>query len=346
MATGSGLDAQFGCKNESTVGTKVTVDRFFNFDSSALTFEPTYLDGVGLQAGRKYKSVNQTGIARRSASGQVQIPVMTKGFGWFWQHFIGSAGTAVVTSGGTLAYDQYHTPGPLLGKSFTAQVGKPEPRTGTVKPATYNGCKVQDWSLTFADNAKTMASFTVDAWDEDTVTSLAVASYPTNNVQWDFSNVTVFNIGGTPATSGGKTTISGGAAVQAVVTSLTLTGTNSMANQRYGLGNAGTKKEQLENNFVNIAGSFKAEFDSSNFLTQFAAGTSTALQITSVGSIIESSTHFTLDIILPTVKITKAPVAVTGPDIVTMDGEFTVYDPDDGSNPPIQVHIISTDTVV
>lgn len=345
MATGSGLDAQIGFKNETTVGTKVTVDRFFNFNSSDLTFDPTYLEGTGLQAGRKFKSVNQVGIARRSATGKIEVPVMTQGFGWFWQHFIGSAGTAALVSGGTLAYEQFHTPGALWGKSFTTQVGKPEPSTGTVKPFTYNGCKMLDWTLTFADNAKTLCDFTVDAWDESTSDSLAVASYETDNIQWDFSQVTNFSIGDTASTTGGKTTITGGSPVTAVVSSLAIAGKNSLSNERFGLGSAGVKREQLENDFTSITGTFKAEYDSTNFISEFDEGTSTALQIDSFGAIIEGTTKYQLSVIIPAVKITKAPVAISGPDLVTVDGEFTVYDPDDGQNPPIMIHIVSIDTV-
>lgn len=344
MATGSGLDAQFGAKDEATVGTAVTVDRFFDFDSSDLAFDPSYIEGVGLQAGRKFKSINQVGIARKSAGGKIEIPVMQNGFGWFWKHFIGSDGTAAQVAGGTLAYEQYHTPGDLLSKSFTCQVGKPEPDSGTVEPYTYNGCKITDWELTFEDNAKTLCNFTIDAWDEDTVASLATASYTDSNIEWDFADVSLFKMGGTATTTSGVTTMASGTSVTSVVTSLSLSGKNSLANERYGLGNSGTKKEQLENDFTSITGAFKAEFNHSDFVSDFSAGTTTAIQITSTGGTIESSTVYTLDIIIPAVKITKAPVAISGPDLVTVDGEFMVYDPDDGSNPAIQIHIISTDS--
>jgi Phage tail tube protein len=344
MATGSGLDAQFGVKTETTVGTAATVDRFFDFNSSDLAFDPSYIEGSGIQAGRKFKSVSQAGIARKSAGGKVEIPVLQKGFGWFWEHFIGSTGTATQIGTGT-AYKQIHTPGDLSGVSFTAQVGKPEPDTGTVKPFTYNGCKVTDWELTLEDNANTLCNFTIDAWDEDIVTALASASYVTNAVEWNFAHITTFTIGGTPGTSGGLTSISGGTDVSSVVSSVSFSGKNTLAVDRFGLGNAGIKKEQLEIDFTSITGTFKAEFNSSDFQSQFRAGTTTALQIDHVGAVIDGADTYLLSVIVPTVKITKAPVSVSGPGLVTVDGEFMVYDPDDGTNPAFQVHIVSTDTV-
>ncbi|MGH7239683.1 MAG: phage tail tube protein [Candidatus Saccharimonadales bacterium] len=346
MATGSGLDAQVGVKTEATVGTAVTVDRFFDFDTAELVLEPSYIEGTGLQAGRKFKSVNQVGIARRTATGKFQVPVMQKGYGWFWKHFIGSTGTAVVVSGGTLAFEQYHTAGDLSGISFTTQIGKPEPDTGTVKPFTYNGCKITDWDLTFADNALTVGTFTVDGWDEDTAPALASASYATDNVQWSFADVSVFKIGGTPTTTSGVTSISGGVNVSSVVSQVVLTGKNNLKIDRFGLGNAGIKKEQLEVDFTSITGTFTAEYNSADFQSEFEAGTTTSLQLDSIGPVIESTTNYKLSVILPAIKITKAPAVVSGPGLVTVAGEFMVYDPDDGSNPPIQIHIVSTDTVV
>src|SRR6266702_6600444 len=125
MPTGSGLDAQLGTKTETTVGTLSTpVTQFFPFDSSSLTYDPGYIEGSGLLAGIRFKDVSQAAIARKSAMGKIEIPVMAKGFGWWLKHLIGStANPALIAS---TAYKQVHVPGGLRGLSFTAQVGKPE----------------------------------------------------------------------------------------------------------------------------------------------------------------------------------------------------------------------------
>lgn len=347
MATGSGLDSQLGTVTESTVGTAATVTHFFTFDSSDLAFDPSYIEGQGLRAGKQFKSISQAGIVRKAASGKVELPLMYKGMSWWMTHCIGATQTPLVVPSGTLAFESYFVPAGLRGKSFTTQIGKPEPAAGTVNPFTYNGCKVTDWSIAFSDNANTLLTVSIDAWNEAEGTpSLATATYPTGNGLYNFSNVTNFKWGGTPTTTSGKTSISSGTSVAEVVSSLTLTGTNTLATERYGLGNSGVKKEQYEDDFTSIAGTFSGEYSESEFQSQFRAGTTTALQIDSTGPIIESSTVYTFSVILPTVKITKAAATISGPGLVTVDGEFTVYDPDDGSNPPIQIHIISTDTVL
>ena len=348
MATGSALDGQLGTKTETTVGTAVTADHFFTFDTADLTFTPTYIEGQGIRAGKTFKSISQAGIVRKAASGKVELPLMYKGMSWWMTHCLGASQTPLVVPSGTLAFETYFVPTGFIGKSFTAQIGKTDPNSGSTNAFNYPGCKVTEWDLAWADNANTMLTVTIDSWNEAEGTpSLATATYPTGNGLFNFSNVTTFKLGGTVTTTSGKTSVSTGTSVASVVSSLTLSGKNTLATERYGLGNSGLKKEQLVEDFVGLTGTFSAEYNESEFQSQFRAGTTTAIQIDSVSTnFIESSTPYLFSVILPTVKITKAAPTITGPGIVTVAGEFTVYDPDDGSNPPLQIHIVSTDTVL
>lgn len=344
MPTGSGLDSQLGTKTESAVGTlAVPVTQFFPFNNADLTPNPSYIENNGIMAGARFKDANQVGIARKAASGQITVPVMMNGFGWWLKHILGSTADPVLD--GTLAYKQIHTPGGLRGVSFTTQIGKPDPRTGTVAPRTYRGCKVTDWTLTFNDNAVTTLDMSVDAWDQDTATTLAAATYPAGNKAFNFAHVTTFTTGGTASTTAGLTTISGGIAVPSVVTKLALSGKATLAADRYGLGNAGVKKEQLETDFFVITGAFEGEFDADTWETPLEDGDIIPIQVDSVGPDIESGKPYLLSIIMPACIVTKAPAPVSGPDIVKVSGEFTVYDPKltDGT-PPIQVVIESTDS--
>jgi hypothetical protein len=348
MPTGSGLDGQLGTKTEVTPGTVLTPDHWFNFDSADISFAPSYIEGQGIRAGKYFKSVNQAGIARKAAAGKIELPMMYKGMSWWIQHMMGSTQTLAVVPTGTLAFEAYFTPSGLRGKSFSTQVGTPDPNTGTVVPMNFNGCKITDWELAFADNANTLLTLTVDAWNVNaTAPTLGVATYITNNQLHNFSNVSTFTLGGTASTAAGKTTIAAGVNVASVVSSLTIVGKNTLATDRFGLGNAGLKKEQLETDFTAITGTFAAEYNEAEFQTPFRVGTTTAIQIGSFSTnFIESSTAYQVSVIMPACKITKAAPTVAGPGIVAVSGEFVVYDPDDGTNPPIQIHIVSTDTVL
>lgn len=344
MATGSGLDAQLGTKTETTVGTLATpVTQFFPVNTAELTFTPSYIEGSGLMAGQRFKDVSQAGIVRKDAGGKIEIPVMSKGFGWWMKHILGSqGGLSNPTVIATTAFKQVHVPGGLRGISFTAQIGKPEPGTGTVKARTYNGCKVSDWDLTLQDNALTLLSMTVDAWNEDTATALATASYPASNQVFNFSHVTAFKTGGTPTTTSGVCSIAGGVTVPSVATKMSLTGKATLADQRYGLGNAGIKKEQLESDYFMLTGSFEGEFDSVTWEPPFLAGSTIALQVDSSFGDAGSGNPYLLSIIIPAAKITSAPAVVSGPDLVRVSGQFNVYS--DGVNAPVQITLVSTDS--
>ena len=342
---GSGLDAQFGVKIESVVGTgESAVTRFYEITDADPTLTPTYIASDGIRAGARFRRIAQVGISKVSAGGTFTLPFTKKNMGYLFKPILGSVATAAVHSGGTLAFDQIHKPGALRGISFTSQVGKPEPATGTVVPFTYNGCKVTDWEIDIADGSETMLKFTVDAWNETSATALTAASYIAGNDTWNFADVSTFKIGGTPTTAAGLCSIAGGSAIASVVTSFTLKGTNTMAIDRYGVGNAGIKAEQLETDFCAISGDFSGEFNKAQFYDHFQAGDTVALQIDHVGEIIETATHYTMSIIVPAAKITDHSASVSGPGLVSVSGTFTAYD--DEVNAPVQIYLISTDVVV
>jgi hypothetical protein len=341
---GSGLDAQFGLVLEGTVGTRTTVTRFYEINDASLALSPTFLQSSGIRAGKRFRRAAQVGISRRTALGDINLPVTMLNMGYLWKLLIGSTATAVVASG--TAYKQVHIPGTTFtGISATMQLGKPEPATGTICPFTYNGCKVTAWELSVKDGTEANLKLTIDAWDEDQSTTLAVASYVANNDVWNFADASNFKMGGTATTATGECTIAGGSAVLSTVTSFTLTGTNHFATDRYGLGNAGTKREQLESDFCEVTGQFEGEFNKTQFTTPFLAGTTVPIQLEFIGPAI-GATGFntTLSIIVPAAKFMQMPVAIPGADILTVKGDFTAFD--DEVNAPLQVKLINTDTVV
>ena len=116
MATGSGLDAQLGTKTESAVGTQVVVSNFFPFNSAELTFMPSYINNPSITAGSRFLDVNQVGIARKAATGKIEVPIMNMGFGWWMKHILGSTANPIQIAS-TTAYKQTHTPGGLRGLS-------------------------------------------------------------------------------------------------------------------------------------------------------------------------------------------------------------------------------------
>lgn len=339
MVTGTGLDAQIGYKGETTVGTPVTVDKFLEFNSEGFEFDPSYIEPEGLRVGQKFKRGARLVQSRKQVSGDLECNYATRLMGGLWRLALGSSVTTPTLIAGT-AYKQVHQTGDLLGKSATFQVGRPEP-SGTVRAFTYSGCKVTGWEWSISDNEVAKFKLEVDGWDESTATALAAASYVSAE-EFPFSQVAAFTLGGTVSGTT-EMTIAGGTAPTAVIKKLTIKGDNALATDRYGLGNAGTKKEQLENGIPTITVSLDAEFNRAEFYDVFKAGTATALYLRLDGSIISGTDKNSLEFVIPEVRFKKANPTVDGPDIVMATVEAEVYQNATGLN-PFQVKIVSADS--
>jgi hypothetical protein len=341
MTTGTGLDAQVGLKLETTVGTPVTVDKFVEFNSEGFEFDPSFIEPEGLRVGVKFKRGSRLVQSRKQVTGSLEVNHATRNMGTLWKAALGSSVTSPTAVTGA-AYEQVHQTGDLVGKSLTIQVGRPEPVSPyTTRAHTYAGCKVTGWEFSVSDNETAKLSLDFDGWDEATATALATASYPTGVEEFNFSQCTAFTLGGTLSGTS-KLAVTGGTQVAAVVTSLSLKGDNALATERYGLGNAGVKKEQLENGIPTITGTFEAEYSQSEFYTPFKANTSSTLVVKFEGSTIAGANKETLEFIAPMIKIKKVTPKVDGPDIVKASVEFEVYA--DGTNNPFQVRLVSQDS--
>lgn len=340
MATGSGLDAQLMVAQESTWGTPVTVTRGFEFLSESLNQDITYTDSAGLRVGTTFKRTARTKQARFNVSGDVEIEIPTLGAGMLVKNMLGSSVTTTTLISGT-AYKQIHTPVGMAGLGLTVQVGRPEPTSPyTVRPFTYEGCKISKWEISLKDGGLATLKLSVDGQQELTATALATASFLTGTAVYSFNQATI-KLGGTAATASGETTITGGVALATVAKSITISGDNSLATDRYGIGNAGQKKEQLQNGMQAVTVKLDSEFSKAELYDLYVAGTPTPIQFDLTGAAIGAS-NYLFSVILPSCILKKAPPSVSGPDIVQMSTEWEAEW--DETNPPIQIKIQSTES--
>ena len=265
----------------------------------------------------------------------------------------GTAGSAAAVPGVT-AYKQVHTNGSKFGQYCICQVGRPQISGVTVQPFSYTGVKVTDWEFSCNDNQIAQLKCTCNAQNELTSVGLAAASYPTPNGLFAFSDASVMTLGGTASTASGETTIAGGSALGSRVNGITITGATPMKVDRYGLGNAGLKGEPIENAIPTITGTLSTEFFSRAELYDVFKGSGTnPLQIDfakfdaaglDANGIAAGPTPYRLSIILPAVKFKTAAVNIGGPDVIPQQIGFQAYDDGSGTNPVIQVKLVSKES--
>jgi hypothetical protein len=346
VAYGSGLSSQVMVAAESTVGTAVTTTTGYEFLSENFAFAPTDLDGAGLKAGQAFERVARHVRSRIDVNGDLTVEHTDQGhMGLLWKHALGSALTTptVITS---TAYGQNHTPGTHAGLGLTVQIGEVQPDT-TVRPFTWSGVKFPQWDFSVSDGQVAQLKLTADAWNLDTAASLAVASYTAAAGIFTFMDAINFKIGGTASTSAGLTTVASGVAMTTLFNSLTLTGSTPMKQDRYGLGNAGVKKEQLENAVPTITGSLGGEFTQrTEIFDLYKSNTQTTLQLDFSHGDAGGSNPYLLSFILPAIKFTSVVTNTQGPDVTPQTATFKAFDDGSGTNPVIQVRLVSKDTTL
>ena len=359
----SGLSGQVGTVPEVTYGTPVTVTHFYEFLSENFLFNPAFLDGMGLKAGQAYNRATRTVVSQFDVNGDLTMEhtsgeapnAVADSMGYWWKYALGSAFTTPTVVVGT-AYQQVHTNGSKAGQFLTVQVGRPQISGVTVQPFTYTGVKITDWEFSCNDNQIAQLKVTCDGQNEGTATSLAAASYPTPNGLFSFANASVLTLGGTATTTAGVTSVASGVALGSRVTGIVMTGSTPMKVDRYGLGNAGLKGEPIENAIPTITGTLTTEFYSRTELYDvFKANTTQPLQLdftkfdsagNDANGAAAGANPYRLSIILPSVRFKTANMNIAGPDVIPQTIGFQAYDDGGGSNPVIQIRIVSKEQTI
>ena len=357
----SGLSGQVGAVAEVTYGTPVTVTHFYEFLSESLVFTPTWLDGLGLKSGQAFKRASRTIQSRFACAGDIVMEhtigsaanAVADSMGFWWKWALGSTLTTPTLVLGT-AYKQVHTNGSKAGQFITLQVGRPQISGVTVQPFTYTGVKCTDWEFSCNDNQIAQLKVTLDCQNELTSVALAAASYPTPNGLFAFSDASVMTLGGTASTTSGVTSIASGVSIASRVNGITITGATPMKVDRFGLGNAGLKGEPIENAIPTITGTLNTEFYSRTELYDvFKTAGTVPLQIdftkfdsagNDANGVASGPNPYRLSFIFPAVKFKTSAVNIGGPDVIPLQVGFQAYDDGSGTNPVIQVRLVSKES--
>lgn len=250
MAIGSGLAAQAGFIAETTWGTPLTVTTFVPLVSESMGMDIERLESKAILANKQFMTSEQWSGGRRTVGGDVQLELPTVNVGTILHHMMGtSSGSSTRT----------YTPGNLTGKGMTWQIGVPDVN-GTVRPKTYNGCKIASWEIGCSAGEIATLGLSLIALDETVATGLASASYATGAaIPFTFVGATMSIAGVTTNVS--KTTVSG----------------DNKLERRFFQGSALTS-EPIQTALTEVSGSLEIEF-ANNYTdyNRFVNGTESAL---------------------------------------------------------------------
>lgn len=302
MAIPSGLSAQLGIVDESTYGTPVTVTRFYEFVEESMALEIERIESAGLRTGTRVQRSDRWVAGQKNVGGSIKMELANKSFGLWLKHAMGGVASAQPDAGGNpTVYEHTFTPGDLP-VSFTAQLGRTGV-DGTTRAFTYHGCRINEWEI--AASVGELATFeaTIIGEDEDTVTALATASYP--------SNLALFSFVSGSLTVGGSATD---------VKEITLSGNNGLADDRYFFGSA-LRKQPLEASMREYTGELGLEFTDLTAYNRFVTGTEASLVCTFLGSLISGAFSYGL-VITANVRFDGETPKVGGTEIIQMPMQY------------------------
>lgn len=186
------LNTQLGVKDESTYGSAVTPDIFFEYESESIAPEAERYESASLRTTTRALRDDRFFPYVKGYTGSVSLPVLTKSFG-FWLDKL--TGGTVSTAGPTdSTYTHTFNVGSLCDLGFTLQVNRPIGACGDTNQAfTYAGGKVTQWTLSQEQGGVLMLEADMVFQSGTTATALASASYASGMefVPWSSSSLTI-----------------------------------------------------------------------------------------------------------------------------------------------------------
>jgi len=321
----TGLGSQLGVATETTYGTAVTTNRWFEFRGEGINLQNQYLQSQQLRAGRMFTNSTRRVITVRDAAGTFDIEVPNQSFGVLLNQLHGNTVTPV-QQGATTAYLQTHDIGTTdsTAKSLTVQVGRPT-TAGVVTPYTYSGGKVTGLTFACTINEWLTANLQMDFKDEAVTTpTLATAAYPTALRGFTFV--------------GGTLTLGGTAVAQ--VRAATVPLTQSMDTGRWYFG-TNRKATPLLNAYQSANATMDVDYLDQTLYAQYLSGTPATLVLDFVGNVISGAYSEELKITIDQAQVVGDTPNASGPGILTQSVPFVALD--GGTNPPVRITYQSVD---
>jgi hypothetical protein len=329
MGLRSGLGAQIGFGKEETYGTYKAPSLFLPFESESLELQPGYQEDKALRAGQMFQSAKGHVQTTRTVSGDVNLKVYDQGMGIFFDLITGEAYEYKKIAETEESYEVTFKFGRSepWNKSATIQVGRPQVSDGTVKPFSYLGCKLSGWTISVDTEGFMMLALTFAGRDEKTSETLGTVEY---------ADVTPFHFGETEVLVKGEKV---GSAQNVSVAGAT------PQPPRYRLGSAGLTSQPIPNDYSTCDITMTVDFEDTKAHTRFLEEEIVETKVKAVGPEIgEDGKNATIELTTKASKqVTSAP-QVGGPDLVSES--VTMKGLDDGTNTPVTVKLITSDSAI
>jgi hypothetical protein len=322
----AGLGSQFGAKKETTWGTAVTVDKFFEYESESFNVDNANYDGLGLRAARTFGPSGRTKKTTRTVNGDVQVAFPQKVGGFFLDMMVAPTITPIIATG--TAYNSTFLIGSSVPtKSATLQVNKPT-TAGVDTAFTYPGAVLTSAAFSMAVGGVLMATFTWVVKDETTPgttpagAALASATYVAGNDIWPHQEFALTYAGSSvPATA------------------VNWTWSQPYASERFFLDGSGTIAKPIPNGLATVTGTIAGEYVDQVLYAAYRSGSFAALVATATGTTAISGAEFpTFTNTFSAIQLRGASPQVGGADLLDLSVPFVAKDDGVATAPWVSVY--------
>lgn len=336
------FDCTIGLKKETTYGTPVTVDKFFEFTEEDLGWKPTFVDGSATRYGMRVQAADRRVLVKDACGGGFTVEAMTKGLGALFEAALG-VGTSTQI-GATAAYQQLFTPTTAGMPSYTIQKGIPPLGGGAVQPQTYSGMVCTGFEFNVDNSGVPTFKFNWEGKGLDTATAYAAASYPADNDLLTFVNGTI-TVGGTVTVPTATALATGGTAA-ANVRSATFSWDNNTDSEGYNFGNAGQRGRAPVLGLRSGSGTLVVDYTDNTLRDAYLNQTELSIVLTFQGDTAIAGTDYpTIQLCIPCVRLNGEMPKAAGGDVITQSIEFNVYDNRVAAE-PLYVAIVTPETSI
>lgn len=327
----AGIGSQCGAKKETTWGTAVVPDKFFEFESEGMGVENAYVDALGLRAGRTFAPSSRTKKTTRTAGGDLSVIFPQKLGGFFLDLMVAPTITPIIATG--TAYNSTFLIGASVPtKSATLQVNKPT-TAGVDTAFTYPGAVLVSAAFSMEVSGLLTASFSWVCKDETTPgttpagAALATATYVAGNDVWPHQELLL--------------TYAGSAVP---VTSVNWTWSQPYAAARLFLDGSGTIAKPIANGIATVTGTMAGEYVDQVLYAAYRAGSFAALTAIATGTTAISGSEFpTFSNTFSAVQLRGSSPQVDGPDLLNLSIPWVAKDDGIAAAPWVAV-LKSTDS--
>lgn len=337
------LDASIGIGKESTFGTAVVVDRFYEFVDEKFEWKPTFVQGQGLRVGARLARNDRRKLGKSEAEGELNIEAVSKGIGRLLEAALGASTSTMIAAGP--GYQQNHTlttTDPL--PSYTIQKGTPPIGGGATSALTFTGavCKSLELSCSAGDILQMKISFAC----RDVVSNIGYAapSYPAAPELFTFVDAAI-TIGGTVTQPTTTALATGGTAV-ANITEWSFSIDNKLDDGGFGFGGAGKRGRKQVVGMAEAKGKITAEYTDNTLRDAYLNQTPLSMVVTFQSTVsIAAGVFPTLQVVLPLIKLEGELPKSNGGKPITQSIDYTVLDPATAAAPVTIVYRTADTTI-